>query len=358
MADIFISYKRSQRKRIEQIAEKLQRLGMSVWFDASLEAGSTFHTEINREVRAAKAVIVCWTNDALDSPWVLSEAQIGLDAQALVPVMLERCALPPPFNGVHAYDLSKWRGKDDDPAWLAMIDRIGQKIGRPGLKHLAHALASGEMVVVPGVNEANSAEANKAFSSRLRSRRVRQHNHDTELELSEKLGGIMRNTISAFGKAILIVPFGALALAALQRWLLASLCLSGFIGSAIWITLESTNSIYNIQLLDSSINTGSAFGYVDEYNFGGDEYTTLSHLWFWSSIFANMPAAALFLIIATIPKSVRSAIVHGFKRQSASSVPDYRQMEPKPASQPPRGEGAQPADSAGSADKSEQSIVR
>jgi hypothetical protein len=53
-----------------------------VWFDASLEAGETFNTEISRHVRAARVVLVCWTPDAFphggdSSGWVVSEAAIG-----------------------------------------------------------------------------------------------------------------------------------------------------------------------------------------------------------------------------------------------------------------------------------------
>ena len=43
MTDVFISYKRRTRPKIEQIAAALEALGLDVWFDANLEAGSSFN---------------------------------------------------------------------------------------------------------------------------------------------------------------------------------------------------------------------------------------------------------------------------------------------------------------------------
>jgi hypothetical protein len=123
MADVFISYKRGERDQVALIAAKLQELGLSVWFDARLETGGSFHGEINREVRAAKAVIACWTREACESPWVVGEAQIGFERGALAPVYLDRCDLPPPFNGVQTLDLLGWSGAHDAAGWLALLDR-------------------------------------------------------------------------------------------------------------------------------------------------------------------------------------------------------------------------------------------
>jgi hypothetical protein len=155
MADVFISYKREERALVERIALALQELGISVWFDAALLTGGAFHEEIEREVKAAKAVLVCWTEEAVRSRWVLGEAQIGLDRGVLIPITLSTTSLPPPFNTVHAQSLGGWRGGHGDPAWLALLDRLGALVGRPGLRSLAMAIAAGEPVRVLGANEAS-----------------------------------------------------------------------------------------------------------------------------------------------------------------------------------------------------------
>jgi TIR domain len=130
MADVFISYKREERARVGRIASALEGLGLSVFFDARLPSGSTFDEEINRELRAAGAVLVCWTQGAIDSRWVRAEASLALEEDKLAPLLLERVNLPAPFNLVHSEYLGAWRGDLSDPAWLKVLDRIGLLCGK------------------------------------------------------------------------------------------------------------------------------------------------------------------------------------------------------------------------------------
>jgi hypothetical protein len=51
MSDVFISYKRRMRPRVEEIASALTAMGLEVWFDAALEPGRSFAAEIGSEVR-------------------------------------------------------------------------------------------------------------------------------------------------------------------------------------------------------------------------------------------------------------------------------------------------------------------
>lgn len=132
-ADIFISYKREERARVEAIAEALRDLKLSVWFDARLQTGHSFDDEINREVRAAKCVLVCWSPGAVASEWVRAEAAIGRQRGVLAACFLEPCELYPPFNLVHAEDLSYGAFDGANPAWAKIVDQIGRLAGRPGL---------------------------------------------------------------------------------------------------------------------------------------------------------------------------------------------------------------------------------
>lgn len=133
MADVFISYKREERAQVERIAERLKGLGLSVWFDSRLPSGESFDEEINREIHDAKCVLVCWSPGAVQSQWVRAEAAIGRERDVLATVTLAPTRLYPPFNLIHSIDLSKWDGRDTDPAWLATIGRIGALTGRQDL---------------------------------------------------------------------------------------------------------------------------------------------------------------------------------------------------------------------------------
>lgn len=140
-ADVFISYRRDQRETVLLIADKLRELGLTIWFDASLEAGSSFDEEINREVRAAKVVLVCWSPEAVQSRWVRAEASIGLERDVLVAAMLRPAQLMPPYNLVHAANLEGWTGAQDSPHWGQILSAIGRLVGRPELPDIARAKA-------------------------------------------------------------------------------------------------------------------------------------------------------------------------------------------------------------------------
>lgn len=141
-ADIFISYKREERGRVEAIAHALRELKLNVWFDARLQSGNSFDDEINREVRAAKCVLVCWSPGSIASEWVRAEASIGRQRGVLAACFLDQCELYPPFNLVHAEDLSAGALDGANPSWAKIVEQIGHLVGRPGLG--AYVLAQGE----------------------------------------------------------------------------------------------------------------------------------------------------------------------------------------------------------------------
>jgi hypothetical protein len=133
MIDVFISYKQEEREAVQIIASTLIDLKVSVWFDTRLRAGASFDEEIAAALDAAKAVLVCWTPAAIQSEWVRGEATQGMQRERLAACILQPTNLIPPFNLTHAENLCAWAGQDDDPAWLKLLERIGELTGRPGL---------------------------------------------------------------------------------------------------------------------------------------------------------------------------------------------------------------------------------
>lgn len=69
MADIFVSYARSDRARIEQLADTLHDAGYSTWWDRQILGGDDFSANIERELTAAKAVVVAWSEAGSRSHW-------------------------------------------------------------------------------------------------------------------------------------------------------------------------------------------------------------------------------------------------------------------------------------------------
>ncbi len=61
MADVFISYKREDRARVEALYALLLDLELGVWFDAGIEVGAAWEARILEEAEQARAILVCWT---------------------------------------------------------------------------------------------------------------------------------------------------------------------------------------------------------------------------------------------------------------------------------------------------------
>jgi adenylate cyclase len=84
MSDIFISCARSTTgAQARAMADALRALGYDVWFDEALPAHRDFGDVIAERLRAAKAVVVIWSDEAVKSQWVRSEANRPREAGKL-----------------------------------------------------------------------------------------------------------------------------------------------------------------------------------------------------------------------------------------------------------------------------------
>jgi len=137
MSDVFISYKQEERERMRPIAEALRALQLDVWFDARLQPDRAFTEEIRQEMEHCRAQLVCWSPAAMRSEWVRGEAEIARQRGVLISVVIEPTTLDPPFNMHHAENLTGWAGTWSNEGWLKVVDAIGRKVGRPGLRELA-----------------------------------------------------------------------------------------------------------------------------------------------------------------------------------------------------------------------------
>ena len=102
-------------------AESLAEEGLKVWWDAVLHSGETFDEVIERNLRAAKAVVVLWSPQSVISRWVRAEATQADRANKLVPVIIEPCNLPIIFELTHTTDLTGWQGDRNDGRWQSLI---------------------------------------------------------------------------------------------------------------------------------------------------------------------------------------------------------------------------------------------
>jgi adenylate cyclase len=61
MADVFVSYARTDKPRVAPIVAAIEAQGWSVWWDPEIAAGQQFDDQIEKELNAARCVVVVWT---------------------------------------------------------------------------------------------------------------------------------------------------------------------------------------------------------------------------------------------------------------------------------------------------------
>jgi hypothetical protein len=131
---IFISYKREDETRVGQLVRALERQGLSVWWDRGIGGGVNWRQEIQCALDGAKCVIVVWTQHSVGSEgdFVRDEAADGKRRGVLVPVLLDKVALPLGFREVQVIDLTRWKGNPRDPFFGDLYAAVVAKLeGRP-----------------------------------------------------------------------------------------------------------------------------------------------------------------------------------------------------------------------------------
>jgi tetratricopeptide (TPR) repeat protein len=131
MADVFISYKRERRPAARHLEQILIRYGYSVWFDLALVRGKDYEAQIERELTAAKAVIVLWCGLSVLSEGVRSEATCAKADGKLIPLVIEPCKLPLFSTLEQNVDLTSATGSPRDPAFDPVLDDLERLVGRP-----------------------------------------------------------------------------------------------------------------------------------------------------------------------------------------------------------------------------------
>src|SRR3954469_10395067 len=128
MADVFLSYARATRPRIEQIGDGLQAGGYTLWWDKALNASDDYAMVIESELDAAGCVVVAWSAQARQSLWVRAEANQGLDSGKLVQVNLDGTRLPLPFSALNFLDFARWRGDCRGTPWSEFDADVGAMV--------------------------------------------------------------------------------------------------------------------------------------------------------------------------------------------------------------------------------------
>ena len=128
--DIFISYSRRDRDRVTHIATALEAEGYSVWWDRDLRAGEEFDNVIDKHIKQSKAIVVVWSQTAINSNWVKEEAEDGVEENKLVPVLIDDVTIPRGFRRIQAAEL---QDANENPTlsknWPEFLDSVRNLAG-------------------------------------------------------------------------------------------------------------------------------------------------------------------------------------------------------------------------------------
>ena len=133
-ADVFISYKAEDRRRIQPLVQALQADGYSVWWDQHIGTGDAWRQTIERQLDAAKCVIVAWSKHSIgpEGHFVRDEASRAQRRHVYVPVLLDAVEPPLGFGESQATSLRGWRGDRSNARYQAVLAAVRRIAGEGG----------------------------------------------------------------------------------------------------------------------------------------------------------------------------------------------------------------------------------
>jgi adenylate cyclase len=192
MADVFVSYARTDEATADSVANALRTEGFAVWRDDQLPAHRAYSEVIEERLKSAKAVVVLWSAEAAKSQWVRAEADSARTAGILVQAALDGIIPPLPFNQIQCADLSGWDGSAETAGWRKLKDSLRVLVGAPkssgGERPRRRNLC---ICVLPFQNMSGDSEQ-EYFSDGI------SEDITTDLSQISSLGVVARNTAFTF----------------------------------------------------------------------------------------------------------------------------------------------------------------
>lgn len=132
MADIFISYAHEDRESAEHVAQVLEAVGFTVWWDRRIPAGRTWRSVLEEALQGMRCLIVLWSENSIKSTWVIEEAEEARRlGKIMLPVLIHKINPPVGFRAIQAAKLIDWSGAADAPAVEQLIADLKALLGEP-----------------------------------------------------------------------------------------------------------------------------------------------------------------------------------------------------------------------------------
>lgn len=135
MSDVFLSYSKKDRSIVEDVSAKLYERGVTTWWDTHLEVGNIFKNEIEERISNAKAVLVLWTDNSIQSEWVNYEADLALRNNKYVPAKsteINFALIAEKFKPIHTETLTEFQKIEKRLHELSVIFRAPRGVHNNG----------------------------------------------------------------------------------------------------------------------------------------------------------------------------------------------------------------------------------
>jgi len=128
--DVFLAFAREDHAAAAKFAAAFERAGLSASWDMPSRSGDAIDEVTERALKAAKAVVVLWSKNSVESRWIRSEATLADRNKTLVPCMIEPCERPIMFELAQTAELSHWQGDASDEAWVALLTDVRRLVAK------------------------------------------------------------------------------------------------------------------------------------------------------------------------------------------------------------------------------------
>lgn len=137
MADVFVSYKTEDRRRVKPLVDALVGEGFTVWWDTQIGSGAAWRHAIETELNAAKCVIVVWSKHSagLEGAFVQDEASRAQQRRVYVPVTIDKVVVPLGFGETQATSLAGWTGNRTDARFQSVLEAVRLHAGGAAPSH-------------------------------------------------------------------------------------------------------------------------------------------------------------------------------------------------------------------------------
>lgn len=134
VSQVFISYANEDTAFAKRLAGAFEALGWSVWWDKQIPPGMDYAQAIEQAVTAARCIVVLWSQHAIRSRWVNTEAAVGADRHIAATVIIDQTRpdqVPFEFRRLQAVDLRDWQPGVPHPHFDLLVRRVASILDQP-----------------------------------------------------------------------------------------------------------------------------------------------------------------------------------------------------------------------------------